>query len=145
MFPESPAAEYFQMTPGKVSYVVKFGIASFFKQLLKEKISESKCSVVSFDESCNGFTQTCQGDLVTRYWWPLFAGETSIAEMKKKQAVSNEQIDLFRNSAGAILTSDCGYKVVQKESSWVHNCLKCSFIWSKKYDNIFSRTNTEAV
>ena len=68
MFPEGPAAEYFQMRRGKLSYVVKFGIGSFFKQLLEEKISESKCNVVSFDESCNGFTQTCQGDLVTRYW-----------------------------------------------------------------------------
>ena len=101
MFPESPTAEYVEMRPEKLSHVLKFGIAPFFKRLLKGKTSEWNCHVVSFDESFNGFTQACQIDLLIRYQWPLFAREQPIAEM-------NQQFDVFRDLPGATWASDCG-------------------------------------
>ncbi|XP_047140612.1 uncharacterized protein LOC124815840 [Hydra vulgaris] len=68
MFPDSKVAEDFTMNTSKVSYIVNHGLAPYFKTLLKEEITKSDCYIVSFDESLNDITQTCQMDLLVRYW-----------------------------------------------------------------------------
>ncbi|XP_047123731.1 uncharacterized protein LOC124806683 [Hydra vulgaris] len=68
MFPDSKIAEDFTMSTSKVSYIVNHGLAPYFKTLLKEEITKSDCYIVSFDESLNDITQTCQMDLLVRYW-----------------------------------------------------------------------------
>ncbi|XP_047130548.1 uncharacterized protein LOC124810196 [Hydra vulgaris] len=68
MFPDSKIAEDFTMNTSKVSYIVNHGLAPYFKTLLKEEITKSDCYIVFFYESLNDITQTCQMDLLVRYW-----------------------------------------------------------------------------
>ena len=51
MFPNSNVASAFSMAATKVSYVITHGLATHFKQILKDGITKSDCYVVSFDES----------------------------------------------------------------------------------------------
>ena len=47
------------------SYVINHGLATHFKQILKDGITKSDCYVVSFHESLNDITETFQ---IVRYW-----------------------------------------------------------------------------
>ena len=67
MFPDSKVAD-FTMSTSKVSYIGNHGLATYFKTLLKEEIIKFDCYIVSFDESLNDITQTCQMDLLVWYW-----------------------------------------------------------------------------
>ena len=68
MFPDSHIATGFSMSSLKVSYIINHGLAPHFKQILKDGVGKSDCYVVSFDESLNDITQTCQMDILIRYW-----------------------------------------------------------------------------
>ena len=68
MFPDSNIAKQYQMGPDKLKYVVNWGLAPYFKDLLIEDISKAKYLSVGFDESLNKITQSCQMDLMVRYW-----------------------------------------------------------------------------
>ena len=50
------------MGPTKLRYFVNFGIASYFKYILIESIKQSLRHIVSFDESLNDMTQSCEMD-----------------------------------------------------------------------------------
>ena len=58
MFPDSKITKSFQMRPNQIGYSITHGVGPYFKGFL----------VVSFDESLNKKTQTCQMDLLIRYW-----------------------------------------------------------------------------
>ena len=58
MFPDSKIAKSFQMRPNQIGSSIRHGVGPYFKGFL----------VVSFDESLNKKTQTCQMDLLIRYW-----------------------------------------------------------------------------
>ena len=49
-------------------YLINFGIAPYYKSVLLERIKESPCFVISYDESLNPVTQTCEMDLLPRYF-----------------------------------------------------------------------------
>ena len=66
MFPDSTIASDFAMTRQKCSYVVKFGIAPYFRDLLTSEINQSP-----FDEAYNRSLQKNQMDIVLRYWCPV--------------------------------------------------------------------------
>ena len=68
MFLDSNIAKQYQMGPDKLKYVVNWGLAPYFKDLLIEDISKAKYLSVGFDESLNKITQSCQMDLMVRYW-----------------------------------------------------------------------------
>ena len=68
MFPASNIDKQYQMGPDKLKYVVNWGLAPYFKDLLIEDISNAKYLSVGFDESLNKITQCCQMDLMVRYW-----------------------------------------------------------------------------
>ncbi|XP_063216844.1 uncharacterized protein LOC134527824 [Bacillus rossius redtenbacheri] len=68
MFPDSGIASKFSMGETKCSYVINHGLAPYFDQLLKERLSECKDYVVSFDESINKIVQRGQMDLFVRYF-----------------------------------------------------------------------------
>ena len=68
MFPDSNVASAFSMASTKVSYVINHGLATHFKQILKDGITKTDCYVVSFHESLNDIIQTCQMDILSRYW-----------------------------------------------------------------------------
>ena len=64
IFPDSNVASAFSMAPTKLLYVINHGLATHFKQTLKDGITKPHCYVVSFDESLNDTTQTCQMDIL---------------------------------------------------------------------------------
>ena len=58
----------FQLGPTKIKYLKNFGIAPYYKSiLLLERITENPCFVISYDESLNPMTQTCETELLARY------------------------------------------------------------------------------
>ena len=50
------------MGPTKLRYFVNFEIASYFKYILIESIKQSLRHIVSFEESLNDMTQSCEMD-----------------------------------------------------------------------------------
>ena len=59
----------FQLGHTKIKYLKNFGIAPYYKSvLLLERIKESPCFVISYDESLNPMTQTCEIELLARYF-----------------------------------------------------------------------------
>ena len=68
MFPDSEIVKSFQLGPTKIKYLTNFGIAPYYKSVLLERIKESPCFVISYDESLNPVTQTCEMDLLARYF-----------------------------------------------------------------------------
>ena len=49
-------------------YVINFGIAPYFGDILYNHLQKSDCFVISFDESLNDYTQNCQMDILIRYF-----------------------------------------------------------------------------
>ena len=68
MFTECPIAQKFQHRPGKLKYVINWGLAPHFKDLLKTKLQNFEFFLISFDESLNKSTQNCQMDIGIRFW-----------------------------------------------------------------------------
>ena len=64
MFPDSKIAKSFELGATKLKYVINFGIAPYFRDILQR----SDCFVISFDESLNDYTQNCQMDILIRYF-----------------------------------------------------------------------------
>ena len=68
MFPDSDIARSYSMAKTKLSYAINFGIATYFRTLLLEKLVKSKFYTVCFDESLNEVVQKCQMDASLRFW-----------------------------------------------------------------------------
>ena len=68
MFPDSAIASSFQLGPDKLKYMTNREIAPYVKEQLRNNINQTEYVVVSFDESLNHTTQSCQMDLLLRYW-----------------------------------------------------------------------------
>ena len=68
MFPDSKIAQNFQLGPDKLKYICNFGIAPYFKDVLKETLKKSDLYVICFDESLNDVIQSCQMDVLIRYF-----------------------------------------------------------------------------
>ncbi len=68
MFPDSSIATKFSCGETKCSYLLKYGLAPYFKQLLLDAVKHSSSYVVMFDDSLNKSTQQKQLDVHVRYW-----------------------------------------------------------------------------
>lgn len=68
MFPDSDVAKKFTCGATKCSYLVCFGLAPFFIEVLTDAVRAADCFSVSFDESMNRVTQKEQMDLHVRFW-----------------------------------------------------------------------------
>ena len=68
MFPDSIILSSFQLGPDKLKYMTNWGIAPYVKEQLRNNIDKAEYVVVSFDESLNHTTQSCQIDFLPRYW-----------------------------------------------------------------------------
>ena len=68
MFPDSEITKSFQLGPTKIKYLTIFGTAPYYKSLLLEGIKESPCFIISYDESLNRVTQTCEMDLLACFF-----------------------------------------------------------------------------
>ena len=68
MFPVSAIAQKMNCGPTKLSYLICFGIAPYFKQQLLKELKEAQCYVISFDESLNTELHEEQMDFLVRYF-----------------------------------------------------------------------------
>ena len=94
MFPDSNIAQGMNCGPTKLSYLITFGIAPYFKQLLVEDLKKGSKFVVLFDESPNTEHHQEQMDFtvryfkddqfMTRYLSSAFLGHTTAEDLKLK-------------------------------------------------------------
>ena len=68
MFPDSEIAKSFQLGPSKIKYLTNLAIAPYYKSVALERIKECPCFVISYNESLNPVTQTCEIDLLACYF-----------------------------------------------------------------------------
>ena len=68
MFKGCRIAELFACGSTKCSYTINFGLAPYFKSLLKEAVREAPYHVRCFDESHNKAVQKGQMDMHLRFW-----------------------------------------------------------------------------
>lgn len=68
MFPDSVIAKQFAQGESKCSYLVSFGLAPYFKNILLKKLGNSSHFVLLFDETLNKSNQKKQLDILIRYW-----------------------------------------------------------------------------
>ena len=64
---DSAIASHFHVGPDKLKYMTNWGIAPYVKKQPKDNIGKVEYLVVSFDESLNYTTQSCQMDLFLGY------------------------------------------------------------------------------
>ena len=68
MFSDSDIDEGFKLGKTKALYIATHDNAPHFKHLLKDNLNKSEVMVYSFDKSLNEITQTCEMNLIMRYW-----------------------------------------------------------------------------
>ena len=69
MFPDSAIAREFRCGKTKCTYLIRFGLAPYFKREVLSKVMDTRTVyVVSFDESLNKILQEEQMDLLLRFW-----------------------------------------------------------------------------
>ena len=69
MFPDSQMAQNFQCGRTKCSYLICFGLAPYYHNMLLSKLKEPGTKfVISFDESLNKILQQEQMDMIVRFW-----------------------------------------------------------------------------
>ena len=93
MFPDSNIAQKMTCGPTKLAYLICFGIAPYFRELLLADLKEAPCFAVIFDESLNQELQKEQMDFVvrylknglvrSRYLISHFLGHTTAADLKE--------------------------------------------------------------
>ena len=105
IFRDSQLAKSFKLGADKMRYSINFRLAPFFKSLLYEDIKTSCCFVACFDESLNPVTQTCEMDIVirffnesknlveSRYWNSKFLGHGTAADLEREFEKCMEELD----------------------------------------------------
>ena len=68
MFPGSKIASQMELGRIKLMYIVNFGIAPYFRKILKNEIVNSEWYTISFDESRNKVVQECEMGIIIRFW-----------------------------------------------------------------------------
>uniref|UniRef100_A0A1I8H1V1 Dimer_Tnp_hAT domain-containing protein n=1 Tax=Macrostomum lignano TaxID=282301 RepID=A0A1I8H1V1_9PLAT len=68
MFPDSEIAKHFSLGRDKIGYMLKFGLAPFFEQELRQNLAACTDIVVCYDEALNKITQKSQMDVHVRFW-----------------------------------------------------------------------------
>ena len=68
MAPGYEPFKHFRMSKDKVSYLIVYGLAPFFKSILLDTLKRSPFLTLMFDESLNYNVQANQMDIQIRYW-----------------------------------------------------------------------------
>ena len=68
MFTNSEIAKDFQLSRTKLTYMINFGIAPYFHQLLIDELKNCNYYSLSSNESLNDFMQICQMDINICFW-----------------------------------------------------------------------------
>ena len=103
MFPDSKIAQQMSCGATKLSYLITFGIAPFFKKELLRDVSKAPCFVVSFDESLNPDLHEEQMDFIIRfikdgkvemrYLGSTFLGYTTAVDLKRNFDEATKDLD----------------------------------------------------
>ena len=103
IFPDSNIAKRMSCDATKLSYLITFGIAPFFKQELLMDVSQAPCFVISFDESLNPDLHEEQMDFIVRfikdgkvemrYLGSAFLGYTTAADLKRNFDEATKDLD----------------------------------------------------
>ena len=104
MFPDSIIAQHMSCGPTKLSYLISFGIAPYFMDLLLKELKDAPCFVISFDESFNEELENEQMDFIVRYFKDDevksrylssgFLGHTTAKDLKRAFEECTEKLDL---------------------------------------------------
>ena len=104
MFPDSIIAQHMSCGPTKLSYLISFGIAPYFMDLLLKELKDATCFVISFDESFNEELEKEQMDFIVRYFKDGevksrylssgFLGHTTAKDLKRAFEECTEKLDL---------------------------------------------------
>ena len=70
MFPDSEIAVGFSMGKTKLAYIVTYGLAYHFREEIRSELNKSDYFTVCFDEALNKIAQSCQMDILVRYFGP---------------------------------------------------------------------------
>ena len=68
IFPDSQIAKMFTLGTDKTRYIVNYGIAPYFYEILNANVNLADFYAISFDESMNSITQTNHMYCFMRYW-----------------------------------------------------------------------------
>ena len=104
MFPDNIIAQHMGCGPTKLSYLISFGIAPYFMDLLLKELKDAPCFVISFDESFNEELEKEQMDFIFRYFKDSevksrylssgFLGHTTAKDLKRAFEECTEKLDL---------------------------------------------------
>ena len=111
MFPDDRTASNFTCGPDKTIYLTNWGIGPWVKEKLQIQINDATYVVVGFDESLNKITQTCQMDLVLRYWDPVDL-RVKVRYWDSKFLGHSCHLDLLKHYNDAIMNFDSS-KIIQ--------------------------------
>ena len=67
-FADNDIAKNFIMASIETNYIVYYGLAPYFKEMLLDNLSEVIHIVPCFDELYNSVIKKCQMDVLVRYW-----------------------------------------------------------------------------
>ena len=119
MFPDSRIASQFTCGEKKCAYLICFGLAPHFKQLLKDVVKKEEAYVLMFDESLNSVWQSKQMDIhihswnqdkhkvESRYYTLVFMGHGTADDMLSQFRSGIEGIPLKKSLSGWMLLSLC--------------------------------------
>lgn len=68
MFKRCEVAQKFNLHKDKIGYYITYGLGPFFQSELARKVSNCDFFCISFDESLNKIVQSCQMDIIVRFW-----------------------------------------------------------------------------
>ena len=104
MFPDSIIAQHMSCDPTKLPYLISFGIAPYFMDLLLKELKDAPCFIISFDESFNEELEKEQMDFIVRYFKDGevksrylssgFLGHTTAKDLKRAFEERTEKLDL---------------------------------------------------
>ena len=103
-FPDSIIAQHMSCGPTKLSYLISFGIAPYFMDLLLKELKDAPCFVISFDEFFNEELEKEQMDFIVKYFKDGevkrrylssgFLGHTTAKDLKRAFEECIEKLDL---------------------------------------------------
>ena len=96
VFPDSDIAIKFSCGSNKCSYLVRFGLAPYLKELLLKCVKESGYIVAMFDESWNTVTKRKQLDVHVRSWIDGQVTTRYLTSQFMGHATADNVVDHFR-------------------------------------------------
>ena len=109
MFPDSKIASQMELGRIKLMYIENFGMAPYFREILKNETVNSGWYTISFDASLIKVVQECEMDIIIRFWdnlsnkvqvrfWnSMFFGHSTSADLLKHFADGLSGLDPSKN------------------------------------------------